>query len=66
MPRYIAPKGETYSFLVFDSVDNAKTLFENCDGLLKLSQEMPKTELLIVLAYVNTGGSKNIIYKIYK
>lgn len=53
-PKYIAEKGKTYSFIVFDDIDSAKTFYEESNGIIKSSNSLGN-EQIIYMTYVETG-----------
>ncbi|KAJ0179590.1 hypothetical protein K1T71_005302 [Dendrolimus kikuchii] len=57
MPKYIAEKGETYSYLVFESVAAASQFYNKCNGKLKIDENGTP----LYMNYVENVPSTDII-----
>lgn len=51
LPKYIAEKGESYSFLIFNSIENSILFYQKCNGLLNMDKGPP-----VYMMYVKNGN----------
>lgn len=55
LPKYLTPKGESFSFLVFENDDSAKSFYEKFEGVIKLDSNGSKHGEFIYMAYTKNG-----------
>ncbi|KAJ2950413.1 hypothetical protein O0L34_g8655 [Tuta absoluta] len=57
VPKFIAEKGESHSFLVFKNIDDATKFYDTCNGVLKVDESGPP----LYMSFVENVPSTDII-----